>query len=291
MSNKSKATHIALAVFIALLFTQPAFAAKIKTVKGKKVIVDLENDTFKSGDILKIENAAGKTVGLTKLVKIKGQMAEGLLKGKAQAGYTAKLRPPKAAKPKTVAANAYAANFTGNKRPMHLGIIAGASSTNADVQLPNGNPEVALSGTGFSLKGLMDYSLFPWLGFRGLAGLEQFAIGGANNTGTGGCGGECTAEINYLTFDFWARYLVAEQAPRLWFGAGFSLMFPISKDSTALDEESITNTSLISVGAGYDFKMSETTHMPIQLEYNMYPSSEDVTASSIAARIGYSFSF
>jgi outer membrane protein W len=137
----------------------------------------------------------------------------------------------------------------------------------------------------------MDYPLFPWLIFRGMAGLEQFAVGGANDTSTGGCGGECTAEISYLTFDFWGKFNFSQGGFRPWAGAGFDVMFPLTKDSTALDKESITNTSVIAIGGGFDWMLSDTSYLPFQIEYNLYPSSAEVSASAIALRLGYAWGF
>lgn len=279
-------TGLLLICLIAIYFAYThAQAALIKAVKGKKVLVDMQKDSLKSGDILKVEDQNGKAVGLVKITKTKGNLAEGLFKGKVEKGFTAKLRPPGAAKNKSGSVKSVKQFSDSENGKSVYGVIIGYNSAKADIQLQNANATVSLTGTGFSLKGLIDYSLFQWLGFRGLIGLEQFNVGGVNNSE---CDGECTAEINYLAFDFWGRALFGQGSGfRPWFGAGFDLMFPMSKDATALDKKSITNTSLIAIGGGFDWMMSDTSYIPLQFEYNLYPSSEEVKANAMTLRIGF----
>jgi hypothetical protein len=168
--------------------------------------------------------------------------------------------------------------------------MLGMSMNNATVDLRDagGNSvgTVELSGSGFSAKGMYDYPLLPFLTFRAIGGIEQFVVGGANNTE---CGGECNAEITYLTLDFWGRFPVTSGATKVWLGAGFDLLFPMSKSATALDEASITNTSILGVGGGIDWPLSPTSYVPVQIEYGLYPSSDQVKASAIMIRAGYAW--
>jgi outer membrane protein W len=78
---------------------------------------------------------------------------------------------------------------------------------------------------------------------------------------------------------------------RPWVGAGFDVMFPLAKESTALDKESITNTSVIAIGGGFDWMLSDSSYLPLQLEYNLYPSSAEVSASAMSVRLGYAWGF
>jgi hypothetical protein len=269
-----------------LLIATPAWAAQVKAVAGKKVQVDLQGATFKTGDILKVENSSGKTVGLIKVTKLSDTTADGVFKGKIEKGQTVKLRPPKA----KTAQRSSSGPSSAKPGTSIYGAMLGYNMASADVKLEISGETVALSGTGFSFKAFMDYPLLPWLGFRGLAGVEQFNVGGKNNAAD--CNGECTAEINYLALDLWGRATVTESnAMKLWAGVGFDLMFPMTKDATALDEDSITNTSLFGFGGGLDWKLEAGSFLALQLEYNLYPSSEDVKASSIALRGGYAKSF
>lgn len=268
-------------------FTQLAYSAEIKALKGKKVLVDMDPENFNVGDILKVQNNSGKTIGLVKLTKVKGRLAEGLLKGKATKGLQVQLRSKKSGAKEM--SGSLASGSKSNTKPA-FGVMVGYNMTTAEITLPLNAETVSLDGTGFSLKALVDYPLLNWLNFRGLAGLEQFNVGGVSNQG---CDGECTAEINYLSFDLWGRYVMGSGSFRPWLGVGFELMFPISKSATALDESSITNTSSspVAIGGGFDFWMSKKSYIPTQIEYVPYPSTDDVKASAIAARVGYSMTF
>ena len=274
-----------LFAFSCVFIHTPLHAASIKSVKGNKVLIDLETSKLKVGDVLSVVGSQGKVTGAVKISAIKGKNAEANLKGKAAKGN--KLRPrtqraqatgSRTSKAKTAATPARPTN------PSRIGGMIGYNSISSDVVIKEtGQPDVnlTLEGSGISLKGFYDYNLFSMLWFRGLAGLEQFNIGGQE---AAQCGGECLAEINYLTADLWGRFVFGS----VWLGGGFSLLLPISKESTAFNEDSISTTSLISAGGGLDLSMGNSI-LPIQVEYNIYPSTERVKATSITVRVGYGF--
>jgi len=284
--------HILLITALVFGFQLTAHAAQVKAVKGKKALVDLENDNFKKGDILKVENKTGKTVGLIKVTRVKGKLAEGLISGKAEKGFKLSLRPPKKGATKGTAKTARqsSAPSPSTRSKTVWGGMIGYSSASAEVRLQNAQT-VELSGTGFSAKAFMDYPLFPWLTFRGLAGLEQFNIGGVNSAAGCPTGPECIAEISYLSADFWGKVHLGQGGIRPWIGAGLDIMFPLSKKSTALKESSISNTSVMSIGGGADWMTSDSSYFPIQIEYNIYPSNDQVKANALAVRIGFGKTF
>lgn len=262
-----------------------AFAAKIKSAKGKKVLVDLEGDTAEPGQIYTVVKN-GKATGLIKISKVRNNQALAVLgKGKAEPGSTIRLRQKKSARSSSARASAPSANDPVGTS--YWGGMIGFNMASADVKLPISGRNVKLSGSGFSIKGLFDYKILESIWFRGFGGLEQFVIGG--DTDAVNCqGGECKAEINYISFDGWARYVMSTGTFRPWLGAGASLMFPMSKEATALQSKSITNTNLFAFGGGFDWFISPTTYIPLQIDYNLYPSSSTVKASTIAFRAGFS---
>ncbi|OFZ12788.1 MAG: hypothetical protein A2Z20_07035 [Bdellovibrionales bacterium RBG_16_40_8] len=290
---------------VANLFLPVTWAAQVKSVKGKNIVINMQKDSFKIDDVLEIKNSRGKTIGLVNINKVKGKLAYGTLKGKVKKGLKVQLQQIRTAETKQTETkrfeekpkkrSRYRSRMLSSKTV--YGIMIGFNSTSTEIKLPTTPTATTVSpgGTGFSLKGAMDYPLFPWLGFRGMFGLEQFKIGGASNSATkanGGCDGECIAEINYLSADFWGRgFLTPQSKFRSWLGLGFDIMFPITKKSTALKESSITNTSIIAIGGGADWILSDKSYVPLQIEYNLYPSSKQVTASAIALRFGYTLAF
>ena len=278
--------HLAIIIVFSVCFfnfSNLSWSAEVRAVKGKKILINLQEDNFKVGDVLRIENPDGKYVGLAKITRVKGTVAEAITKGKAEKGYKLKLRPPKAKVAKS------SSSQSGESKTRY-GFAVGYNTAKADIDLPSGT-KVALSGSGFSVKGLMDFDLLAWLKIRGLAGLEQFNVGGKNDLTAQpqGCGGECTAEINYLSADVWGRVPFGSGNFQPWVGIGFDILFPLSKKSTALDEDSITNTSIIAIGGGFDWKLKSGKYFPIQIEYNLYPSTDEVSANTLALRVGYVF--
>lgn len=267
--------------------TSDAWAAKIKSVKGKRVLVDLEGDSVGEGQIFNVIKD-GKTVGLVKISKIKNNQGLGILgKGKAEPGLALKPRAKKSGSSKSAA--------SGGAKPKggsFWGGIVGFNMASSDVTLPNSvppNTTVALKGSGFSAKALFDYKVLDSIWFRGMGGLEQFVVGGVNNLGCGGGvnNAECNVEIGYIAFDLWGRFLFSEGTFRPWVGAGGALLFPMMKESTAITKKSITNTNIFAVGGGFDFFLSGSTYIPVQVEYDLYPKSDTVTANAIAIRVGW----
>lgn len=279
---------------LVMVFPDLAFAATVKSVKGKRVVIDIGKDKLKRGQILEILGKDGKVRGVVKIQRIKGRSALAVLgKGRADSGDD--VRPRQATKRSKVGSKSSrkskpARTSTTEKQQAHLGFIAGMSMNSATVDLRNPSGvsvgTVDLSGTGFSAKGIYDYPLLPFLTFRALGGIEQFNVGGANNSE---CGGECNAEITYLTLDFWGRFPLTSGATKVWIGGGFDLLFPLSKSATALDEASITNTSILGIGGGLDWPLSPKTYIPVQIEYGLYPSSDQVKAGAIMIRAGYAW--
>ncbi len=68
-------------------------------------------------------------------------------------------------------------------------------------------------------------------------------------------------------------------------------MLPLSNTTTALDATSIGMTSAILLGGGADINMGSSSYIPIQVEYGMLPSSEDVKTSIIRVKAGFGYRF
>jgi hypothetical protein len=168
-----------------------------------------------------------------------------------------------------------------------------------DVRVTNATNQdlgtASMSGYGFSAKGLFDYELFPQIWFRGTAGLETFnAEAGSRGSGRD-CGpgnsDACNAKLMYLTFDFIGRYVFGQGSFRPWLGGGLGLLFPASKDATALDPASISTTNVIVFAGGFDWFTSPTFYVPVSIEYGLLPKSDEVEASWIALRAGFAVPF
>jgi hypothetical protein len=286
---------MALLIFTSLAISAPTYAATIQKAKGKKVLVNTDGDSLEVGQIYTVRDANDKAVGLIKITKVgRGKAVAVLGKGTAKSGQTIKLRAKQTKTAKKSSGSDSSAESSEKTTDTYWGFMAGFSMASADVDLfdAGGNPagSVSLDGNGFSAKGLYDFPLFSSINFRGLLGIEQFNVSGATNASCTGSG-KCETEIMYLTFDFWGRLMLSQGTTRPWVGLGGALLFPLSKSSTALKENSITNTNIFAFGGGLDFFLSPKTYIPVQVEYNMYPKSDTVKASSIVIRGGFATEF
>ncbi|MCB9026849.1 MAG: hypothetical protein H6625_11060 [Bdellovibrionaceae bacterium] len=275
--------------------------AKIAKVSGKKVYLLLDSPAEASkGSIFEIMDPQGKKKGLVKVMKIKGKRALGQLKGTANKGWSLKLRKAqqvaksqdKAEEPEEK--NDRYENLKQSSPGTFYGVMAGFATNNMTAtidQTGNSTAEVNMTGSGFSGRLLFDHALWTSVWFRGLLGLENFATEGAEDV----CGASndtaCDVEISYLSLDLWGRYLFSQGNFRPWVGLGFNLLFPSSKASTAIDEKSITSTSVFAGGGGLDWFFKPDMYIPLQVEYGLYPSSETVKAHYIAFRFGIGIYF
>lgn len=292
-----------LALVFLLIHSISSPAATVTAVKDKRVLVSLDGEPAVPGDIFFLVDPAGKRKGIIKIMKVQGNRAIAVLgKGAAEKGFTLKYRPKTGtatAKGKTPPRGSPQAAPTASGTPgntMYWGVVGGFAQNAMDVELLDNagakRGSASLSGSGYSLKGLFDYGLFDSIWFRGLAGIEQFNVSGPASCGDNAPYTEaCNAEIMYLSLDMWGRYLFSQGSFRPWVGGGFSLMFPLTKSATALDESSITNTSVMSFGLGLDWFTSPTFFVPLSFEYGLLPSSDTVSANTMAIRVGAGFSF
>lgn len=270
---------------------QNADAARVSKVNGKKILLETDGESMSSGDLFFLLDSSGKKKGLIKIKAVKGTRALGLLgKGKAEIGWTTQASRGKGGGSSDTTSTASSA--AGKSL---WGIIGGIAMDTMKVKVDNtgdsvNETSVTLKGNAFSIKGLFDMNLFEFLSFRGLFGVEGLNASGSKEVGCS-AGKTCSATIYYLAGDFWGRLGPSSGNVRPWGGMGFSLMFPLSKSATALEEKSITNTSSIAFGGGLDIFTSPTFAIPIQVEYILLPKSQTVEASAIAARVGVMFPF
>jgi hypothetical protein len=270
-----------------------AHAAKVKAIQGKRVLIDLESDTLEAGQILEALGPNGKPKGLLKIQRVKGQSALAVL-GRGTAGRGDKVRVRTAPlKQRPGATTTTVQRKKSGKPTPFVGVIAGISMSSASVNLRNPSGvavgSVDLSGMGFNAMAHYDYPLMERISFRGLAGIQQFNVGGQSNSVCGT--GECDAKVTYISGGVRGRYHVAGEQAKFWVGGGFDFMFPLSKSSTALDKNSITNTSIMAASGGLDWYLDANRFIPVQLEYGMYPSSDQVKANVLMIRGGYSWRF
>ena len=101
----------------------------------------------------------------------------------------------------------------------------------------------------------------------------------------------CNAKLIYLSFDFMARYIFSNDSFRPWIGGGLSLLFPATKEASALDSASISTTNAIVGAFGFDYYVNNTFYIPVSIEYGLLPKSDEVSANWIAFRTGFGLPF
>ena len=274
-------------------------AGVVLKVKGKSALIDLKGDPAAPGDSLYTVLPNGKRAGMVKISKVKGEKAIGrVIKGNVAAGMSTELQPAKvtgggsgSGGPKTKRASSDSAPAGRS----YWGGLFGYGLNSMDVNVNDSvtgdfRKKASLSGSGFSAKGLFDYEMFSQVWFRFTGGLEMFKVSGPKE-----CGSQnrqtCDANINYLSMDFLGRYVFSNGSLRPWLGAGVGLLFPMSKEASALQSQSISTTNVIMFAGGLDLFTSPNFYIPMSIEYGMLPRSDEVQASWIALRLGFGIPF
>jgi hypothetical protein len=285
--------NILVLILSSLFFCVGAYAADVTKVKGSNALVDLKGEPAAPGDTYFTLGSDGKRRGILQITKVKGDKAIGkITKGKVDIGMTLEKRGGATAsasgKSRKSADAPTGTSYWGGM--VGLGMDKMSVKVNSSTHAGESAGTSAMSGIGYGATGFFDYELFPHIWFRGLGGVEGFNAAGDSRCGAAN-NSACNASIYYISLDFTARYVFTETTFRPWLGAGVALMFPGSKNSTALDSASISNTSVIQIMGGVDYFINKDMFIPVSIEYGMLPKSDEVDASWIEFRIGLGVPF
>ena len=275
--------YSALLSVVSVTSFDSAEAAKILKVKGRKVLIDNEGEDLQKGDMFYVISRNGKKRGLIKILKNKGDKSIAKLgrRGRARRGWTLTEYTRESAH----------SGALGQKN--RWGLLAGMGNNSMSIKIKNNNQEniADMSGSGFLVKGLYDYKFSKMIWFRGLIGMKQISVSSSDKF----CGKThnkpCQTDISYLTTDLWGRWVLRQQGSLFpWVGGGLSLLYPLSSETTTIEKDSIVTTSILTLGGGFDWAFGSFV-IPFQVEYNMFPPSDEVETSSIAIQMGLLFSF
>ena len=264
---------IFLIVGICFLFLNTQIqAAQILKVKGRKILIDREGERFKVGDKVYVFSKSGQKVGLIKIIKVKGEKLIGVMsrKSRAQVGWLVskdgEFRP-------------YSSSL-GEGSKVRWGFLAGMGihSVSALIIHEDEEKQTDMSGVGLTLKGLFDYKFSSSLGVRVLGGLDQLSASSSSDHFCGG-GGDmvCKTIINYLSFDLWGRWVFKKGSSAPWLGLGVALLYPISKDTTAIDPTTVGAIINPIFGGGVNVSIGGRL-IPISIQYMPYRSSSSLSA-------------
>ncbi len=294
-----------------MLFAGSAMAASIGQVKGNKALIQLQGLPVQPGTELYAINAEQKRKALLKVSQVKGDQAVAdITQGTAAAGMMIIIKSSAGggAPPATAAAPApvYGSGGSANNYPAAAkkykkgwGIIGGLAMNTMGVTVkttfnPTGEA-LALKGTSFNVKGILDYHLSNSFTLRGATGLEGLNVTGTSATdisGNNSCSNasSCALAINYLTFEASGQLNLATIPHRFWVGAGFGFLIAMSKGNNISNLEASSTNQVLLLGGGADFKLSNTMYMPIVFEYGLFPFA-GIQLSALYLRGGIAWKF
>lgn len=289
-----KRTQLLLSVIL-LGTTSFVHAATVTQAKGKQVLVDLEGDLATEGDEFYLINPdTQKKAAIIRIKKTKGEKALGeVLKGTANTGYTLLAKAASAGG----SPNESSADGSSHLKTIKdsYGLLGAyfMNSMSANISYTNNATVVKsstdMSGSGFGIGGFYDYAYSSSIVLRGLAAAEQFSVTGTS--AQAGCSGStnCTANITYLSLYGLGKWYLTSEQFRVWLGAGFGYLLALSKSSSALNESQISTNQVITGALGFDYQLNRASYIPVSLEYNNFPASDTVKASSIVLRVGWAW--
>lgn len=266
-------------------------AARVTKVGGRKVLIDgSDSEVALSQGGRYVVIVDGKRKAIIEITQVKGNKAIGrVLKGRAAVNGT--LQPLSGAK--TASSGSQRSRSGGGGTPfgdLTFGAVAGYAMDSQSVTVTSNDGStsetIAMSGSGFSLKGFGDMPVSGPIGVIGRVGIEQFNVSGSSTSL-----GSRKTSIMYATVDLMLRYNFME-GDIVPFGAiGLGIHFPLSKTSDVLNTQQVSSTSVFFFTGGLNYKLSETMYLTAMGEYGFFPPSNEVKTSMIAGRAGVGFRF
>lgn len=269
-----------------------ALAASVSAVKDKRVMINLDGEAASEGEeFFLINPATGKRAALIRIRQVKGTKALGdLLRGRALPGFTLQAKESQGLSADVTSAAAAPSLSIKNS----YGFLGGylMNSMTADVSFRDSfnvvnKATASMSGSGFAAGAFYDYVFSPSLVLRGYSGIEQFNVEGQADKAACAGSTDCNAKINYLALYGLLKWYPTKGTYRFWLGGGMGYLLALSKSSTALNEAQISTNQVFTGALGLDIQRSSKAYIPISLEYNMFPASDTVKASSMLLRFGY----
>lgn len=291
-------------IVLAFFISQQASAAKIIQTKANKILIDLEGEEAQVEQKLYLINGAGKKIGIASITQAKNGKAIAIInKGTSSNAESIQLiessisADPSSsdnnAPPKVSTKGIYRVN--GVKYTALLTLISNTMNTKqADGTQPVPNQEeVALKGSSFGIAAGIDIPVVDWFTLRGVAGYEPFSAAGTARFSS--CDAltstNCTATITYASAGLYGRIDLTKSRALVWIAGGMAIKYPIGKSTTALRTDDIKMTYTIAAAGGLDYFINNKNFVPVSVEYQMFPSSDTVSANSIMIRGGYGWSY
>ena len=278
-----------------------AWAGRVIKVKGKKVYLKLSRKEAKKasrGDKIYILSKSKKKLGTAVIRKIKGKKAIAKLKkGRAEKNNLTKLklsrkkRRKRRGKDLIDVDDVASIEMDESSSDFVMGFLFSWFTLGQSVKndTPIDDNPVEMSGSVPGAKLLLDYPLAKFIGIRTRFGGELF-----NASGTDENDNTSETSIDYLTLDILARIQFSINShvglfTTLGVGIYSPLSSEVSGDPPALDQDSISTTTLFIAGLGLEYKMQNGWRIFIGGEYSHLPPSETVKTTLFGGKIGFLF--
>lgn len=308
--------NIIIALSLILFIQSSATAATITAVKNGKTLINLDGDEVAEGDeFFLINPATNKKVGIIRVKQVKnGKALAEILKGRADVGYSLRAKASSGAGAVAAARSAESetAKEARSEEPTEgsdrtprdtsylrylkpsFGVLGELLQNTMTVSIKdyfNATESVALKGTSFGAGGFYEFIATPDISVRALVALEQYNASGTSSIL--GCDGKtstnCSANIMYLSAYGLGKYYFTQSRLRFWGGAGGGFLVAVSKSATALNESNIATNQILTLAIGGDWQVSRKNYIPFSIEYNYFPPSDTVKATSIVLKAGWAW--
>ena len=170
-----------------------------------------------------------------------------------------------------------------------LGVLGSFSSYQQVVRMGTPTETVTMAGSSFSVYGFGDLPWGEYFGWRPYLGLDQFYVTGASTNNNCLSSNSCMTSVNFAVLGSLLKFRYPDSKVSPWIGAGGSIVHPIQKSSNAVQTTTINTMALGVVAVGVDWQAAETIMIPLQFEYDFWPSFTGITTSSFAIRTGIAF--
>ncbi len=311
---KNNPTHLLSKAIICvglILFSNISHAMKIKIIKANKILIDLENEQIKIGDI--VMNAS--STATAEILQARPGQAVALIKsGEFQVNQILKVTPKATIQNPVTNSNSAIKTVQVKKRKdqdsdiiyrhdlVKIAVLAKfmsntiATKQSDNTAQPLTNIEtVKMTGFNPGLFVSLDYPGLKWITLRGTLGFEVLSVAGQaqfnscnNKTST-----DCNAQINYFSGAALARYDFYKGQQTYWAAAGGALKFPMSKSSTSLREDDISLANSLILSFGLDYSINNKYFIPVSFEYHYSLNTSDTVPeiSQMALQAGYGMQF
>lgn len=286
-----------LLALLLLSFSVSAFAARIIQTKGKRILIQLDGEFAFVNQQINLLDRKNKKVALATVTQVRGGRAIAtLVSGQIEGDETLEFIEDTTGLAQPVTSpgqRVYRVN--ANKFSVMLMLANNSMSTKqTDGSNPAPNTEtVAMKGTSFGLTAAYDYPFSTQFVARLTGGYEPYSAKGTAQflscdalTST-----NCTADINYLSGGGYLRFDFARSSVTPWAALGATIKYPLTKSTTALLANDIKATTTFGLAAGADWFTSGANFVPFSVEYQLFQSSDTVTANILMLRAGYGWAF